>query len=180
MASNRGMARIRGTKFRSPHGLPVDLLDRVLIVNTQPYNENEVIQIIKIRCEEEDVTLADNAAVVPASMAMETTLRSLTLALHLLSSLLLRSRRLAPLQVSTPFPLNSPETSDDTKLGRDNGSWTKSKEHTTKKPTSSGPTAASSSYHDSAEGTDPAQPGQNTSSRDAAEPSNSGRLFLSK
>ncbi|KAH9932417.1 TIP49 C-terminus-domain-containing protein [Amylocystis lapponica] len=75
MASNRGMARIRGTKFRSPHGLPVDLLDRVLIVSTQPYSESEVMQIIKIRCEEEDVTLADNAAVVLASMAMETTLR---------------------------------------------------------------------------------------------------------
>ena len=28
MASNRGMARIRGTKTKSPHGLPVDLLDR--------------------------------------------------------------------------------------------------------------------------------------------------------
>ena len=30
MASNGGMARIRGTKFRSPYGLPMDLLDRVL------------------------------------------------------------------------------------------------------------------------------------------------------
>ena len=35
MASNRGMSRIRGTNVRSPHGLPVDLLDRVLIVNTK-------------------------------------------------------------------------------------------------------------------------------------------------
>lgn len=50
MASNRGMARIRGTKFRSPHGLPVDLLDRVLIVSTSPYAEDEITQIIKIRC----------------------------------------------------------------------------------------------------------------------------------
>ena len=49
MASNRGMARIRGTKFRSPHGLPVDLLDRVLIVSTSPYSEDEIAQIIKIR-----------------------------------------------------------------------------------------------------------------------------------
>lgn len=50
MASNRGMARIRGTKFRSPHGLPVDLLDRVLIVSTQPYTPEEIQEIIKIRC----------------------------------------------------------------------------------------------------------------------------------
>lgn len=49
MASNRGMARIRGTKFRSPHGLPVDLLDRVLIVSTRPYTEEDVQEIIKIR-----------------------------------------------------------------------------------------------------------------------------------
>ena len=50
MASNRGMAKIRGTKFKSPHGLPVDLLDRVLIVSTSPYEEGEVQQIIQIRC----------------------------------------------------------------------------------------------------------------------------------
>ncbi|KAK2462306.1 hypothetical protein APHAL10511_005612 [Amanita phalloides] len=49
MASNRGMARIRGTRFRSPHGLPIDLLDRVLIVSTQPYTEEDVEQIIQIR-----------------------------------------------------------------------------------------------------------------------------------
>ena len=49
MASNRGMARIRGTKFRSPHGLPVDLLDRVLIVSTTAYSREEMQQIIQIR-----------------------------------------------------------------------------------------------------------------------------------
>ena len=49
MASNRGMARIRGTKLQSPHGLPVDLLDRVLIVSTKPYEEQDIQQIIQIR-----------------------------------------------------------------------------------------------------------------------------------
>lgn len=49
MASNRGMARIRGTKIQSPHGLPVDLLDRVLIVSTKPYEEQDIQQIIQIR-----------------------------------------------------------------------------------------------------------------------------------
>ncbi|RXW14775.1 hypothetical protein EST38_g11079 [Candolleomyces aberdarensis] len=75
MASNRGMARIRGTKFRSPHGLPVDLLDRVLIVSTKPYEENEIQQIIKIRCQEEDVQLTQEAVDVLTSMAKQTTLR---------------------------------------------------------------------------------------------------------
>lgn len=49
MASNRGMAKIRGTKYKSPHGLPADLLDRVLIVSTKPYEPEEIEQIIKIR-----------------------------------------------------------------------------------------------------------------------------------
>ncbi|KAH9062753.1 TIP49 C-terminus-domain-containing protein [Lactarius vividus] len=75
MASNRGMARIRGTKIQSPHGLPVDLLDRVLIVSTKPYEEQDIQQIIQIRCEEEDVTLTAEALNVLTTMAMQTTLR---------------------------------------------------------------------------------------------------------
>jgi RuvB-like protein 2 len=49
MASNRGMARIRGTKFKSPHGLPADLLDRVLIVTTRPYSQEDIEAIVNIR-----------------------------------------------------------------------------------------------------------------------------------
>jgi RuvB-like protein 2 len=49
MASNRGMTRIRGTTFKSPHGLPADLLDRVLIVSTKPYEEDDIREIISIR-----------------------------------------------------------------------------------------------------------------------------------
>ena len=49
MASNRGMATVRGTKFKSPHGLPPDLLDRVLIVTTKPYEVEDIQQIIEIR-----------------------------------------------------------------------------------------------------------------------------------
>jgi len=32
MATNRGITKIRGTSYQSPHGLPIDLLDRSLIV----------------------------------------------------------------------------------------------------------------------------------------------------
>lgn len=49
MASNRGTSTIRGTKMKSPHGLPVDLLDRVLIVSTQPYEIDDIQKILKIR-----------------------------------------------------------------------------------------------------------------------------------
>jgi RuvB-like protein 2 len=49
MASNRGITRIRGTRYKSPHGIPADLLDRTLIISTQKYDENEMKEIVKIR-----------------------------------------------------------------------------------------------------------------------------------
>lgn len=49
MATNRGMSRVRGTKYTSPHGLPEDLLDRVLIVSTKEYTPSELEQIILLR-----------------------------------------------------------------------------------------------------------------------------------
>lgn len=42
MATNRGITKIRGTEYLSPHGLPIDLLDRALIITTDPYNEREI------------------------------------------------------------------------------------------------------------------------------------------
>jgi len=36
-------------KVQVPHGLPVDLLDRVLIVTTQKYETEDVEKIIQIR-----------------------------------------------------------------------------------------------------------------------------------
>jgi RuvB-like protein 2 len=49
MASNRGMTQIRGTKYQSPHGIPLDLLDRVLIISTQKYSDDEIKEIIRVR-----------------------------------------------------------------------------------------------------------------------------------
>jgi len=37
-------AQIRGTEMRSPHGVPVDLLDRLLIIRTLPYSLEEAVQ----------------------------------------------------------------------------------------------------------------------------------------
>ena len=37
MATNRGIAQIRGTLYKSPHGVPLDLIDRSLIIMTRPY-----------------------------------------------------------------------------------------------------------------------------------------------
>lgn len=34
VATNRGIATIRGTNYQSPHGMPLDFLDRLLIIST--------------------------------------------------------------------------------------------------------------------------------------------------
>lgn len=75
VASNRGITRIRGTNYRSPHGLPLDLLDRLLIITTKPYNEKEVRQILNLRCEEEDVEITDSALTLLTRIGTETSLR---------------------------------------------------------------------------------------------------------
>ena len=43
------IVRIRGTNYPSPHGIPIDLLDRLLIISTKPYTEKEIKQILTIR-----------------------------------------------------------------------------------------------------------------------------------
>ncbi len=75
MATNRGITRIRGTSYNSPHGIPIDLLDRMIIIPTSPYQENELTQILKIRCEEEDCEMVENALAVLTKIAMEASLR---------------------------------------------------------------------------------------------------------
>jgi len=75
VATNRGITRIRGTNYKSPHGIPIDLLDRLLIISTVPYTEKEVKHILKIRCEEEDVEMSDDALTLLTKIGIETSLR---------------------------------------------------------------------------------------------------------
>lgn len=75
IATNRGISKIRGTDYKSPHGIPLDLLDRLMIVSTVPYEREEIHQILKVRCEEEDVEMADDALELLTRIGMETSLR---------------------------------------------------------------------------------------------------------
>ena len=95
MASNRGTARIRGTNYRSPHGLPLDFLDRVVIVSTHPYDESELKQILAIRAQEEEVDVTANALALLTKIAGEAGLRY---ASNLISTatLLAQKRRAKP------------------------------------------------------------------------------------
>merc|ERR1712137_1325797 len=46
-ATNRGNCTVRGTDdVVSSHGIPKDLLDRLLIIKTLPYSQEEMTQII--------------------------------------------------------------------------------------------------------------------------------------
>lgn len=75
MASNRGNTRIRGTTYLSPHGLPLDFLDRVVIVSTQQYTKDEIQQILAIRAQEEEVDLTPDALALLTKIGQESGLR---------------------------------------------------------------------------------------------------------
>ncbi|KAG6973337.1 hypothetical protein JG687_00000934 [Phytophthora cactorum] len=74
-ATNRGVCQIRGTDVSSPHGVPLDLLDRMLIIRTMPYSVEEMVQIIKIRAEAESIKLLEDATVRLGEIGSQTSLR---------------------------------------------------------------------------------------------------------
>ncbi len=75
LASNRGFARIRGTDVVAPHGVPLDLLDRLLIIETRPYTRDEIREILKIRAREEGVELDEKALERLTDIGVERSLR---------------------------------------------------------------------------------------------------------
>ncbi|CAN1342967.1 RuvB-like 2 [Linum perenne] len=76
VATNRGITTIRGTSYKSPHGIPIDLLDRLLIIATQPYTKDEIRQ-------EEEVEMAEEAKALLTHIGVETSLRY---AIHLITA----------------------------------------------------------------------------------------------
>jgi len=81
MATNRGITTIRGTDYKSPHGIPLDLLDRMLIITTTPYSKKELRRILDIRAEEEDVEMTEDAKELLTKIGGEASLRY---AIHLI------------------------------------------------------------------------------------------------
>lgn len=75
IATNRGITTIRGTNYKSPHGIPVDFLDRLLIISTQPYTEEDISKILDIRCTEEEVDMSPDAKHLLTKIGIETSLR---------------------------------------------------------------------------------------------------------
>lgn len=74
-ATNRGICTIRGTDISSPHGIPVDLLDRLLIIKTFPYNAVDMKLILEIRAQTEGISIDSSALDQLAKIGAETSLR---------------------------------------------------------------------------------------------------------
>jgi len=61
LATNRGVARIRGTDVKSPLGFPLDLIDRAVIIATHEYDPESIREILRIRSDEEKVKIEKEA-----------------------------------------------------------------------------------------------------------------------
>ncbi|KAF8420038.1 TIP49 C-terminus-domain-containing protein [Tirmania nivea] len=76
LASNRGICQVKGTPdLVSAHGVPPDLLNRLLIVPTTPYNEGEVRSIVQMRTRTEGVEVSDVAVELLAKEGVRISLR---------------------------------------------------------------------------------------------------------
>jgi len=74
-ATNRGVCAIRGTDILSPHGVPVDLLDRLVIIRTQPYTSDEMVQILAIRAQVEGIGIDEESLAYLGEIGERTSLR---------------------------------------------------------------------------------------------------------
>merc|ERR1711935_936142 len=75
LATNRGMCTIRGTEVVAPHGVPVDLLDRVMIIRTMPYPLEETFQILSIRTKTEGIEVEDEGLAYASQVGQDASLR---------------------------------------------------------------------------------------------------------
>lgn len=75
-ATNRGITEIRGTDgIKSPHGIPIDVLDRMLIVPTLPYSVQEMIEICQIRAKTEQLEVSEDALRMLGAIGKKSSLR---------------------------------------------------------------------------------------------------------
>lgn len=75
IATNRGICNIKGTDIKSAHGIPVDLLDRLLIIKTVSYNLEQIINILSIRASTEGIELDESALAELGKIGAKTSLR---------------------------------------------------------------------------------------------------------
>lgn len=59
----------------APHGIPLDLIDRLLIIRTLQYTVAEIEQIIKLRAQTEGLQIDENAITTLSEIGNSATLR---------------------------------------------------------------------------------------------------------
>lgn len=75
-ATNRGRCVIRGTDdIVAPHGIPLDLLDRLVIIRTLPYARPDLEQIVKLRANTEGLEIDPEALAALSEVGAKSTLR---------------------------------------------------------------------------------------------------------
>ncbi|CAK8690497.1 ruvB-like 1 [Clavelina lepadiformis] len=75
-ATNRGHCTIKGTEdIIAPHGIPLDLLDRILIIKTMMYTTEEMMRILTIRAKIENIQVSDEALKRFGEIGSKTSLR---------------------------------------------------------------------------------------------------------
>lgn len=74
-ATNRGNCIIRGTDITGSHGMPQDLMDRITIIRTLPYAQEEMAQILQIRAKIEGIQADDESLQRLSQIGAKTTLR---------------------------------------------------------------------------------------------------------
>jgi TBP-interacting protein len=55
--------------------MPLDLLDRLLIITTKPYSREEILEILRIRAKAEKIAVEEDALELLADIGTQTSLR---------------------------------------------------------------------------------------------------------
>ncbi len=80
--------KVRGSDTFAPHGVPLDLLDRTLVIPTTPYTADEMGRILQLRMDEEGIKVEAKAMQLLTKMSTSTSLRyvlQLLTAAHLIA-----------------------------------------------------------------------------------------------
>eukprot|EP00210_Caulerpa_lentillifera_P006438 g6150.t1 len=75
LATNRGRCQVKGTEMTAPHGIPTDLLDRLVIIRTELYSREEMIQILSIRAKVEGIEIDEESLSYLGEIGEVTSLR---------------------------------------------------------------------------------------------------------
>ncbi|CAI5450242.1 unnamed protein product [Caenorhabditis angaria] len=74
-ATNRGNSTVRGLDIKSAHGIPPEMLDRLMIIPTLKYTPDEMREILALRSEAENVKFDKDALNFMTQVATERSLR---------------------------------------------------------------------------------------------------------